>query len=989
MKLSRLLENLPMSSCAASIQGAAGRGALSSLDDLEITSIHFRAQEVQPGGLFVAVRGFSADGHDFIDEAIKNGAVALVTEKPVHADIPVYQVTDSRQALSALGAVYYGDPSKDMVIVGVTGTNGKTTTVAMIEAMLLQKGFKTGVIGTVDYHYLGRHFPNPNTTPESLTLQKILAEMRDQGVTHVIMEVSSHAISLSRVEHLYFDICVFTNLSQDHLDFHKDMETYFACKKRLFTDLLVNGPKRERARAVINLKDDYGKRLSEAIQVPVIYTGSVKNSTLWAEELSFTLSGTSGTLILDQDSFDFTSRAVGFHNLENILNAAGAALALGLSKETIRDGISSFQSVPGRLEPVTGPGPSVFVDYAHTPDGLEKVIDVLRPLAKKRLITVFGCGGDRDRKKRPLMGAIATALSDLSIVTSDNPRSEDPEEIIKEILAGVTDSALVSYSSETIRERFAERGYLVEPDRRAAIRLAHALSKSGDTILIAGKGHETYQIIGNKTLPFDDRVEAKSAIEAYYGAILSWDIQTILSATGGTLLHQGEIARFSGIGIDSRTLLKGEVFVAIPGDRFDGHAFIPDVVEKGAGCVVLNLENEAARKEMNRTGGRVTFIGVPDTVKALGDLAAHLRKRAAIKVIAITGSNGKTTTKEMVSSVLRTRYEVLATQGNFNNHVGLPLTLFNLRKNHRWAVLEMGMNHLGEIARLAEIASPNIGIVTNVGEAHLEGLGSIEGVARAKGELLERMTPYGLAILNMDDPQVRAMAKRTQAKVLGVGVYESADIRAREIVETPSGVLFTLVMPSGEEGRIHLKVPGKKMVSNALAAAAAGAAAGIDFSKIKEGLEGFFPVSGRMTLVSTKKGFTVIDDTYNANPNSMIHAIETLASLRKEGRGIAVLGDMFELGDDGPLLHEKIGAFCANAGLTKLFIAGKYAHAVKKGAASSGMRESEIMTGTKPEIIERLIPILSGTDWILVKGSRAMKMESVVGELKKWGDQTA
>ena len=291
-------------------------------------------------------------------------------------------------------------------------------------------------------------------------------------------------------------------------------------------------------------------------------------------------------------------------------------------------------------------------------------------------------------------------------------------------------------------------------------------------------------------------------------------------------------------------------------------------------------------------------------------------------------------------------------------------------------------------ARLAEIASPDIGIVTNVGAAHLEGLGSIEGVASAKGELIERIAPSGTAILNMDDPHVKAMSQRTHAKVMGVGLHENAEIRAKDIVLTRSGVAFTLVTPSRAEACIHLKAPGEKMVLNALAAAAAGLAAGVSLPQVQEGLEAFLPVSGRMTLVVTKKGCTIIDDTYNANPNSMMHAIETLSSIGKEGRIIAVLGDMFELGDEGPLLHEKIGAFCANAGLTKLYITGKYAHAVRKGAALSGMMESDIMTGTKPEIIESLIPALSGTEWILVKGSRAMKMESVVGELKKWGDQT-
>ncbi|MBU0991640.1 MAG: UDP-N-acetylmuramoyl-L-alanyl-D-glutamate--2,6-diaminopimelate ligase [Proteobacteria bacterium] len=514
MKLSQLTKNLTVLSPLPLTRGNGRTGKISFKTDPEILSVHSRAQDVQKGGLFVAVEGFSADGHDFIEEAQKNGAVAVITQKPVQTDILTICVENTRKALSEISAEFYGHPSKDLVVIGVTGTNGKTTTVSMIEAMLLCAGYQTGVIGTIDYHYLGKAFPNPNTTPESLNLQRILSEMRAQDVTHVIMEVSSHAISLSRVDHCFFDICIFTNLSQDHLDFHKDMESYFFCKKRLFTDFLVNGPKKNRAKAVINIKDLYGKTLPPDIKVPVISTGNTEGSNIRSDEIVFGISGISGKIITEDGSFNFQSKAVGSHNLENIMNAAGTGMALGLSSDIIQSGISAFTSVPGRLETVASlSGRSVFVDYAHTPDALEKVLTVLKPLVNKRLITVFGCGGDRDKKKRPMMGEISTELSDLSIITSDNPRTEEPKDIIEDILSGITPKKCLRYFTETISSTFIEKGYLVEPDRKTAIRLAVNISTTGDTVIIAGKGHETYQIIGKKTYPFDDRIEALHALE--------------------------------------------------------------------------------------------------------------------------------------------------------------------------------------------------------------------------------------------------------------------------------------------------------------------------------------------------------------------------------------------------------------------------------------------------------------------------------------------
>jgi UDP-N-acetylmuramoyl-L-alanyl-D-glutamate--2,6-diaminopimelate ligase/murE/murF fusion protein len=399
------------------------------LIDMDIESIHYRAQEVLPGGMFVAIKGQTADGHDFMHQALQKGAVAVVTQKEppqpylnqclaqaVQTQPIIIRVSDTRKAMADLAARFYGDPSEDMTLIGITGTNGKTTVAYLIESILLQAGYKTGGIGTINYRYADKTFNNPMTTPESLDLQRILAQMHSAGVTHVVMEASSHAMDLYRIRRCWFDVAVFTNLSQDHLDFHGNMQAYWASKKKLFTEYLTQGPKRERAVAVINCNDPRGKELADSLPMPVIKTGSNSDCEVKAENYQCKLIGTTGKVATPGGSFDFKTPLVGVHNVENILNAAGIGSALNIAPPTIRDGIEALSAIPGRLESISNnTGRFVYVDYAHTPDALENAVSAIKEIAPARIICVFGCGGDRDPKKRPLMGEIVARLCDLSI----------------------------------------------------------------------------------------------------------------------------------------------------------------------------------------------------------------------------------------------------------------------------------------------------------------------------------------------------------------------------------------------------------------------------------------------------------------------------------------------------------------------------------------------------------------------------------------------
>lgn len=477
-------------------------------DEAEITGVHYSSTQVKPGGIFVAIKGGKSDGHKYVADAIARGASLVVVEREVETGaVSKVVVKDTRRALARLAATFYGNPSESLTIIVVTGTNGKSTVSYFIESVLVEAGFSVGVIGTVNYRYNGKVIPSPMTTPDAADLQALLAQMRDGGVTHVVMEVSSHALVQERVLFCSIDVAVFTNLSQDHLDYHHDMESYFEAKKLLFTKYAsFNGKKR--MMAVINSDDPYGRRLCEAARAALFCCGLSESAAIRGTGVLLNATGIKGLIKTADGDVAVNSKLVGMHNFYNAMNAAGVGAALGLSPAVIGRGINNLPVVPGRLERVeNGLGRHVFVDYAHTPDALEKVLTSLNGVKTGRIITLMGCGGDRDRTKRPLMGAVAAHLSDLVVITSDNPRTEDPAAIIAQIIPGAT-----LHKSELSAGRLSEAGFIVEPDREKAINIAIKASKPGDTVLVAGKGHEDYQILGTQKRFFDDRLEAAKAL---------------------------------------------------------------------------------------------------------------------------------------------------------------------------------------------------------------------------------------------------------------------------------------------------------------------------------------------------------------------------------------------------------------------------------------------------------------------------------------------
>lgn len=467
-----------------------------------VSAIAYDSRRVVAGSVFVALKGQKADGTSFAQQAVSRGARAIVAEVAPTAgvDVPWVIVHDARLALALLADAFFDHPSRRFPVVGITGTNGKTTTAYLLASILDAAGMKAGMLGTVAYRVGGDDREAARTTPEAPDVQQMLADMLANGCRSAVMEVSSHALSLRRVDGMRFAAAVFTNLTRDHLDFHEDMEAYFAAKRRLFEMLPREAP------AAINLDDPRGPSLVATCGRPITYaTSTGADVTPTAIEMSW--DGLRMEVTTPGGAIAVRSKLVGRPNVSNILGAISAAIGLDVPLEAIARGIEALPGVPGRFEVVSSPGDAVtvVVDYAHTDDALRNLLETARPLAAKRVLTVFGCGGDRDKSKRPLMGMVAARLSDLVVITSDNPRSEDPRRIIDDIERGIPAGSQAATRAPTV---------ITEVDRGAAIGRAVALAEPGDVVLVAGKGHEKYQQIGDRVLPFDDGAVARQALEA-------------------------------------------------------------------------------------------------------------------------------------------------------------------------------------------------------------------------------------------------------------------------------------------------------------------------------------------------------------------------------------------------------------------------------------------------------------------------------------------
>ena len=894
--------------------------------------VHLDSRAVQAGDVFVACPGISSDGRDYIEQAVSRGAAAVL----IHVDhseawagmdlrVPALAVVGLRTRLGELADLWYASPSASLQVVAITGTNGKTSCVQWLADALDRLGKRTGVIGTLGIRYPdGKIDAGKLTTPDVLSVHRELAALLRAQAQVVAIEASSIGLDQGRLDGVRLYAAAFTNLSRDHLDYHHTMTAYEAAKTRLFTWPGLQS-------CHINIDDEAGRRIAGTISGSVSTFGmsdANAQADLTAKEIDVEQSGIAFRLVHGSNAVSVRSQLHGQHNISNLLCVASILISMGWGLDQVAATLSSLEPVEGRLQKVDPLHkgvdlPAIFVDYAHTPDALARAIEALRPLARKqlgKLWCVFGCGGNRDPGKRPMMGAIALEYADQVIVTSDNPRDEIPESIIAQIVENLPQDA--THLS-------------IEPDRAQAILRAVLNAQPRDVVLIAGKGHEAYQEINGIRQAFDDR---------------HWS-QLALLLKGGLDLQS-----------DSRKISPGAVFLALSGDTFDGHDYLAQVQQAGALAAIVNQADSSVT---------IPQIVVGDTRQALRQIGKAWRRQFDIPLIAVTGSNGKTTTKEMIASILSAwlgETHRLATAGNLNNELGVPFTLLRLNAAHRAAVIELGMNHPGEIAVLADTAAPTVALVNNAQREHQEFMVSVEAVARENGQVLLSLPVGGVGVYPADDAFTSLWDEMSStSEQMRFGLTQQAHVWPSRIESDALGTSFLMHTPVGEHA-VVLPVPGVHNLRNALAAAACGLAAGAPLQAVAKGLSDFQAVSGRMQPYRLADGVIMIDDTYNANPDSVRAAIDVLASL--SAPRVLVLGDMGEVGDNGPAMHYEVGEYAREKGIEYLVTLGE---ATKESAKAFGAQAIEC--DSTDCVREQLVKLEAKS--VLIKGSRFMRMERI------------
>ena len=946
------------------------------------------SRRVTPGDAFIAWPGHASDARRHVAEALAAGAVASVVEADgvdAFAFAGEPRIAAMRGLKAAAGDVasrFLGRPSEKLDVVAVTGTNGKTSTAWWIAQALGASGRRAAVIGTLGVGEPSRRAGVANggvaaetdalaglvetglTTPDPITLQTALADFADRGYAACAIEASSIGIAEHRLAGTRIRVAVFTNFTQDHLDYHGDMAAYWQAKAQLFAWPALKA-------AVVNLDDAQGVELAASLAETAVDTWTVSTRSAARLQASNIRHGRAGLAFDVREGDAVVSIAtplIGDYNVANLLAVIGVLRALGLDLDGAAAACAALTPVPGRMQRVgscdaSRDAPEVVVDYAHTPDALDKALAALKPLAAERggrLWCVFGCGGNRDAAKRPLMGAIAVRLADRVVVTSDNPRLESPDFIMSQILAGA-----VGHDEVDVIENRAE-----------AIRHAVLSAAPNDVVLLAGKGHETYQDVGGAKFPFSDAAHATAGLQARTAiGAAGQPARTPMLDLGAAAvgIHGARVVGdpstvFDRVHSDTRTLRAGDLFVALRGARFDAHDFLAQAGGKGA---------VAALAESGLAAAGIAGIEAADSRVALGQLAASWRRRFALPLVVVAGSNGKTTVTQMVASIFRAWLAdaAFATEGNFNNDIGVPLTLLRLRASHRAAVVELGMNHPGEIANLAAMAQPTVALVNNAQREHLEFMASVDAVARENGAAIAALGADGVAVFPADDAHAHiwralAGARRT----LTFADDGDADVTGEA---RPSDAGW-FVVASTATGQIafELHAPGRHNVRNALAATASALAAGCPPDAIGRGLSAFRPVRGRsQTRRFVWQGVerSLVDDTYNANPDSVRAAIDVLAAM--PAPRWLVLGDMGEVGTEGPALHHEVGAHAAARGIDALWAVGPLSASTAEpfaGARAFGSAESLIAA------LADAPPFAA----VLVKGSRFMAMERVVAALE-------
>lgn len=922
----------------------------STLCQKEVEDISLSAQAVTKNCIFAAVKGTQKDGADFIDTAVQNGAIAVLTDRSnIQAPVPLIVVDNVAHAAARAADLLY--PTPNLKKIAVTGTNGKTSTVYFVREILNSIGYCAASLGTLGIESPVLKTGGSMTTPDCVTLHRSLKKLADKGVEFVAMEASSHGLAQGRLDGISFLGSGFTNLTRDHLDYHGTMENYFAAKIRLFSERTdLNGT------VVLNADVPEFQTLEAIAQKRNIrvFSYGIKGKTLRLISQRSTPGGQDVVFNVLGKKYAVSLNVFGDFQVMNILCSAGLCLAAGIPVKQVMNALPQLKAPEGRMEMVVQINSArVFVDYAHTPDALERVLKSLRAHTDKRLICVFGCGGNRDTGKRAQMGEIASRLADVVYVTDDNPRFENP---------AVIRNAILEACPKGIECR----------SRIEALYLALHDLQRGDVCVVCGKGHETGQTVSGMVYHYNDKTEITAQSAAFEkevlwsGAELSMALNTKVPVT----------VEATGVSIDTRTLKAGDLFIALTGKNTDGHQYVKTALDKGAAaCMTTHLLPDVLPEKQ---------IVVADTVDGLEALARFSRMRSEAVFVGITGSSGKTTTKEMLKTVLSEQGSTFATPGNLNNQLGVPLVLVNLSKKTEYAVIEMGMNHFGEMSCLSDLVRPHHTVITMIGGAHRAYFKSDIEIAKAKSEIYEFADADGTAIINAESLcssyLIEAARKRGIRHIVLFGSKPGADFKLIKC-EVDSQKTTVTVRWLGTEYTYDLHFVGRHFALDSLAVLAAVDAVGASVEKAMKDIQKAYPVAGRGAVEEITvegRGILLIDDTYNANPISMAASIQTLGAYQNTRR-IAVLGDMLELGEMSAVFHKNLTKVLIENKIDKIFTVGSE-------MLSLFLALPPEMQGGSALKAEEIIPVLKKElqtgDTVLVKASNSMGLKKIIDSLK-------
>ena len=907
---------------------------LQKIGGIKISGLSLDSRNVRSGNLFFALKGSRLNGNNYIKEAIKNGAKIIVSSTDIslkNSKIKFIKANNIRKTLTFACKQFYKNKPKN--IIAVTGTNGKSSVADFFYQILLLNKKKVASIGTLGIKK-NKNIKKINlTSPDIIFLHKELSALKKKKIDNVIMEASSHGLKQGRLDGINFKIGIFTNFSQDHLDYHKSMKNYFNAKLILFSNLM------KKNNYMITDKDNKKyKDLKIVALKNKLKLRTIENSYIFKNKNLINL--------------------IGGFQLKNLSMSVLAAEICGLKNFKIKKIINKIKAVDGRLE-LTRILPNkakIFVDYAHTPDALFKVIYSLKKHYNKDVTLIFGCGGERDFKKRPMMAKVASKFCNKIYVTDDNPRNESPKKIRKQII-----------------KHIKIKNFFEIANREKAIRHSIFNSLPNEIILIAGKGHETEQNYGKKIINnLNKKIVNKIKItnKNYNKKEVNYKNNSKIL---NRILKNNLNYRFEGVSINSKEVKKNNLFIAIKGKNNDGHEYIGEAIKNGAKYAV-------ASKKKNKVNFK-QLIKFNNTHDFLNKFASLKRGASMAKIIAITGSSGKTTVKTILGKLLNVFAPTYFSPKSYNNHYGVPISLSNLESHHNFGVFEIGMSNSGEISKLSKQVRPHIAVITNVAEAHIENFKNTKDIAKAKGEIISNINSEGFLIINRDDKfynYFNNLAKKRNIRTISFGFSKKSDIRPLQIKNINNNK-FIKIKSFNKELKFNYN---NINIYNILISLAVLDILNLDQKKIIKDISNLEPPEGRGKIYGIKRfntNFRLIDESYNANPLSFKNAISNISAIKRDDfKKYILIGDMLELGDKSIFFHKKLSQIINNADIDKVFIYGNKIRETYKNIQKE--KRGNILQSIN-DFDEIFSKILNKNDYLMIKGSNATNLNKLSNKI--------